>query len=110
MGGRKPGTPKTGGRKPGTPNKESKSLLSKCESLGVDPFDEMIKLCREGVEPGIRMSALKEVCQYLYPKRKSLEHSANLDPKMMEAAEELDQMTKQEKIEMLEEELERLKG
>jgi len=69
------GLPKSGGRQKGTPNKDTVSLFDKCEAAGLDPFTELVKLCTLGEKEELRFQALKEVCQYLYPKRKSLELS-----------------------------------
>lgn len=69
------------GRQKGTPNKATKTLEDKAESLGIDPF-EMLLLFAEGnceklkcndISADLRFKALKEVCSYLYPKRKSIE-------------------------------------
>lgn len=71
-----PGQPKQGGRKKGTPNKRT-ALFEICEDLGVDPFREMLVAYKELDEPRDRIAALKEICQYVYPKLKSVEHSAD---------------------------------
>lgn len=126
---------KTGGRSKGIPNKKSQSLIELCESLDVRPFEILLNFAKADWEalgysfstrtirtksgesfeediitPDMRVNAAKEVCQYLYPKRKSLEHSGNLDPKIIEAAEDIAGMNKQEKIQTLEDELRKLKG
>lgn len=69
------GLPKSGGRKAGTPNKDTMSLFDKCVAQGLDPFTELVKMCQLGEKEDLRFQALKEVCSYLYPKRKSLELS-----------------------------------
>lgn len=104
------GTPKAlnSGRKKGTPNKSTLTLLQKCEAKGIDVFEAMLDIAIEG-DLAVRFAALKEVAQYIYPKRKSLEHSGSIDPKMAEAAELISQMTKEEQIQALEEELKKLK-
>lgn len=106
------GTPKGmrfGGRQKGTPNKKTQSLLEKCAALDFDPFNAMLEIAKDPTHEH-RVAALKEVCQYLYPKRKSLEHSANVDPQILEAAENVLTMTKEEQINYLEEQLKALKG
>lgn len=109
MAGKPRGLPKSGGRTKGTPNKESHSLLAKCERAGVDPFQVMLNFCNDP-DKQLAMAAAKEVSSYLYPKRKSLEHSGSLDPKMMEAAEQVAALNKEQQIELLETELKKLKG
>jgi hypothetical protein len=73
------GHKKQGGRQKGTPNKASQSLMEKAEAMGIDPFMELLKLIRNGETEMTRMMALKEACQYLYPKRKAVEISSSED-------------------------------
>lgn len=61
------------GRKKGTPNRKTQILQDICEQEGVDPFRGLLEITRSD-DTNLRFQALKEVCQYLYPKRKSLEH------------------------------------
>lgn len=62
------------GRQKGTPNKVTQSLEEKCALMGVDVFEEMLKIATNEEHPD-RFSCLKELAQYLYPKRKALEIS-----------------------------------
>lgn len=100
--------PPNAGRTKGTPNKKTQSLLELCESEGVNVFQAILKLCKHPDE-SIQFSALKEAAQYIYPKRKSLEHSGSIDPKMAEAAEAIQVMSKDEQIKCLEDEIKKLK-
>lgn len=77
--GRPKGLPKTGGRKPGTLNKNTQDLMAKCEAKGVDVFELMLEYATEPCEAGLRFQALKELSQYLYPKRKALEITGQVD-------------------------------
>lgn len=95
--------PPNSGRRKGTPNKSTQTLSQMCEEMSFDPFKAMLTLAKEGDK-----DMLKEVCTYLYPKRKAIEHS--VDPATLEAAEQVEQMSEKEKIKVLEEELKRLKG
>ncbi len=97
------GKPKTGGRQKGVLNKKSRTLLEICESKGFSPFEAMLELAIDGDK-----DMLKEVSQYLYPKRKAIEHS--VDPALAEAADRLEQMNREEKIALLKEELKKLEG
>lgn len=62
------------GRKKGTPNRKTADLLAKCEAKGVDVFELMLEYAIHPCEPTLRFQALKELCQYIYPKRKAIEH------------------------------------
>lgn len=71
---------KTGGRTKGTPNKGGAGeLLVKCQERGADPFDVMIDYIVHPGEPALRFAAAKELCNYIYPKRKSIEHSGEIE-------------------------------
>ncbi len=104
----KQGHKKVGGRAKGTPNKESTSLIAICERMNFNPFEALVEIAKDKKHPK-QFEALKEATQYVLPKRKSLEHSGSLDPKMMEAAEDLSQKTNEEKIAILKAEIEELK-
>lgn len=65
-----------GGRAKGTPNKKTQTLQEMCAAHNYDPIQAMIDIARdENADPAMRMMAHKEVAQYVYPKRKALEHS-----------------------------------
>ena len=66
------GHKKVGGRRAGTPNRTTIDLFAKCDAAGIDPFGELLVLCKNA-EANIKLAALKEVSSYLYPKRKALE-------------------------------------
>ena len=75
------------GRKKGTPNKSTQTLMEKCEALGCDPFEILIRFALGGVgldldEPvsnDLRQKSAKDAAEYLYPKRKAVELSADED-------------------------------
>lgn len=87
------------GRKKGTPNKKTQSLMELCDSGGFTPFEDMLKLTHHP-DPELSFHALKEVCQYLYPKRKALEHSGP-DGGPIETKDVLDERTDEELIKMV---------
>ena len=65
---------KTGGRKAGVPNKKTRAIQERLEELGCDPLEGMAKIAMdESIEVNIRLTAYKELAQYLYPKRKAIE-------------------------------------
>lgn len=81
--------PKAVGRRKGTPNRKTQLLMEICEAKGISPFEGLLELC---VHPDvhIRLGALREACQYLYPKRKAIEISGEMDMKLIERVRELD--------------------
>ncbi len=99
--------PESSGRKKGTPNKRTEELMAICQEEGLDPFRALVRFAKgEPLEDipiekkiGIMLKqfdALKEVCQYLYPKRKALEHSGEINnPYMDLSVEELKELAKQ---------------
>lgn len=64
---------KTGGRLPGSKNKRT-SVLELCHGIGLDPFLEMAKIAANPHNPR-RFDALRELCQYIEPKKKAVELS-----------------------------------
>ena len=67
---------KTGGRKAGTPNKKSTALKELIEENyeGFDPILELIAISKKDKTPtDLKISILKDVAQYIYPRRKAIE-------------------------------------
>lgn len=82
--------PEGAGRRKGTPNKKTQVLSEICEQEGIDPFRALLNMAAKNSDDQIRLGALKEICQYLYPKRKALEHSGAIEnPYMSKTFEEL---------------------
>lgn len=96
------GKPKTkgSGRVKGIPNKNTLPLEEKAKELGIDPFEVLLlfaksdwkslgyeaqsytKTGRNGetyevdyISSDLRLKAASEACQYLFPKRKALDHT-----------------------------------
>ena len=89
----------SGGRPKGSLNKNTKDLREIAERLGVDPFEILLHFASgdslslgfeedHKIESSLRMKAAAEVCQYLYPKRKALEHSID-ESQIEEVSDEL---------------------
>lgn len=99
--GKPKGHPKTGGRTKGTPNKNTQELIELADKLSVNPFEILLMIAdgdwkglgyptksrtqwtpsgieyeEDTITVEMRLSAAKEACQYLYPKRKAVELSA----------------------------------
>src|SRR5215471_4185352 len=71
---------KTGGRQAGTPNKATVELQQKLAALGCDPIVGMATIAENlanSVE--IRLRAYTEICQYVYPKRRAIDVTRDLD-------------------------------
>lgn len=66
---------KSGGRAKGIPNRKTQSLIDKCDEFRIDPFVEMLKALQEEQEPKERFKMAAEISQYIYPKRRAMEHS-----------------------------------
>ena len=73
-GGYRPGA----GRKKGVPNKDTQALQDRIASKypGWDPVEAMAEIAQDDTnDVMIRLAALKEVSQYIHPKRKAIEHT-----------------------------------
>lgn len=93
---------KSGGRIKGTPNKDSAPVTAVAARLGIDPFEVLLRFAmgdwknlgyeteqyissanengtfyKWTIDPAVRMKAAAEASQYLYPKKKALELSAD---------------------------------
>lgn len=92
-----------GGRGKGTPNKDTQTLQEKAKELGCDPFVVLMhfakgdyealgyreyetKTFKDGstcemltISPELRQKSASDAAQYLYPKRKAIEHSGSID-------------------------------
>ncbi len=85
---------KTGGRQKGTPNKRTAEVVEILAKHKFNVVEEMILLyqkteCDEHTV-GTAVKILTELASYIYPKRKSLEHSGEIrNPYMEYSVEEL---------------------
>ena len=79
---------KFGGRQKGTPNKKTFDAKLIAEQLDCDPFEILVHFAKGDADalgykggtipPDMRLQAAKEASQYLYPKRKAVEHSGEI--------------------------------
>lgn len=75
--GSKPGE-RRGGRAKGTPNKATREVQQLLDELNCDPIEGMARIAMdESVELPLRASMLKELAQYVAPKRKAIEHTGD---------------------------------
>jgi len=66
---------KTGGRLAGTPNRTTRDVQELLESLGCDPIEGMARIAMNPkVRLEVRARMFAELAQYVYPKRKAVEH------------------------------------
>lgn len=106
---------KTGGRRKGSLNKKNAQMLEMAERLGVNPFEILLQFAKgdhkalrinpKQLTPDHRLKAAGEASQYLYPKRKALEHSGpNGEPidEFIAQFEEVETLTPIQKAELLE--------
>ena len=60
----------------GTPNRKTEEIRELLDSLGCNPIEGMAKLAGNAENsPELRGRMYAELAQYLYPKRKAVEHS-----------------------------------
>lgn len=70
------GQPKIGGRKAGTPNRATLHVQEILDRLKCDPVTIMATICMDQNNPAeLRAKMAAELCQYIYPKRRAIEHS-----------------------------------
>lgn len=74
--------PENSGRKKGTVNKNTQTLQEICAKHNIDVFEAMVMLCIEEGNKDKRFERLKEIAKYIYPQRKAVEHSGELDSKI----------------------------
>ena len=69
---------KTGGRSAGTPNRKTKEVSELLESLGCNPIEGMVAIAaNQQNPPELRGRMYAELAQYVYPKRRAVEHSGD---------------------------------
>ena len=69
------GLPKTGGRQPGTPNRKTHELAEKLDKLGCDPIEGLALIAiDQETAPELKVRCYAELAQYVYAKRKAVEH------------------------------------
>jgi hypothetical protein len=71
---------KSGGRTKGTPNKKTTDIQQLLENLNCNPIEGMARIA-ENVEINIstRLIAYKELAQYAFPKRRSVDLNTSLN-------------------------------
>lgn len=91
-----PNHKKLGGRKKGTLNRKTEDLLEICERNGVNVFEAMVQLAVNARGDDVKFDRLREIAQYIYPKRKAVEHSGEIaNPYLDKPLEELERLVKE---------------
>lgn len=115
--GRPKGIAKTGGRVKGTPNKATSTLEEKCRDFGVNPFEILLQFTKgdwkalgyespsrisgyspsgdpffeDIIKPELRAKCAKDACEYIYSKKRAVEHSGEIaNPYLSKPLEELE--------------------
>jgi hypothetical protein len=73
---------KAGGRRKGTPNKKTQNLMELISEhhKNFDPVLELIDIFKNEKTPvDLKVNILKDITQYIYPKRKSIEADIKAD-------------------------------
>lgn len=84
------GHPRYGGRKAGTSNKKTQALRENIEKrLGGTIEDSMLDIYEQSESKGIKLSILRDLMQYVYPRLKPLEILEEDDEAKTEQAKEL---------------------
>jgi hypothetical protein len=72
---------KTGGRVKGTPNRRTADVIERLEALGCDPVEGMALIAMDTANPPeLRGRMYAELAQYVAPKRRALDVSAESGP------------------------------
>jgi len=82
---------KHGGRAKGTKNKRTVALEEKLEALGCDPFEDLVTIAQDATTPlELKVNILKDLLQYVAPKRKAIEVSGGDQPVQIEVVTGID--------------------
>lgn len=68
------------GRPTGATNKRSQAIADKLEELNCDPIEGMAMIMNDtSLDHSLRLAAMKELAQYVAPKRKAVDIDATVD-------------------------------
>lgn len=103
------GKKKTGGRKLGTRNKFNSDLHALCEKEDLNPFEALLKMAKDPkTKGGIKLGALSELCEYLFPKRRRVEFDGQAFVHIVREVQELSKLPTEELKKIAKEEIEKL--
>lgn len=77
----KKGDPKpvNSGRKKGTKNKNNLGVQERLEQKGINCIDEILEIARTTEDEQIRFQCYKELLKYVYPQRKAVEFTQEIE-------------------------------
>jgi hypothetical protein len=93
--------PEDADRKKGTPNKDTANLFALCDAKGINVFERLLDIAADS-EHEFNFAALRTASEYLYPKRKAIEHSGEIGLLLRSKIEEIAKMTPEEKKQRIE--------
>tara|TARA_S200002703_G_scaffold38836_1_gene34059 strand:- start:141 stop:440 length:300 start_codon:yes stop_codon:yes gene_type:complete len=68
------------GRPAGAANKRSQAIQDRLDELNCDPIEGMAMIVNDtSLDHGLRLQAMKELAQYVAPKRKAVDIDATVD-------------------------------
>ena len=103
--GRPKGIPKTGGRKVGVPNKITRSmgLEQMCVERGINLFEKFLDFI-QGDDKQLAFAALREAAKYVYPQKRAIEHSGNIDQRILTIIADLNTLPTEQLKQIIKEE------
>lgn len=102
------GRSKTGGRRKGTSNRFNSDLAKICEDEGINPFKALIEMAKDPkLKGGIKLGALSELCEYMFPKRRRVEFDGQAFAGIVREVEELSKLPTEELRRIVREELDK---
>ena len=71
--------PENSGRKKGTKNKNNLGVQERLEQKGINCIDEILDIARSTEDEQIRFQCYKELLKYVYPQRKAVEFTQDIE-------------------------------
>jgi hypothetical protein len=71
--------PANSGRKKGTKNKNNLGVQERLEQKGINCIDEILEIARTTEDEQIRFQCYKELLKYVYPQRKAVEFTQEIE-------------------------------
>lgn len=68
---------KSGGRQKGTPNRLTLDAIECLKNADFSPLEELVATYRKSTDENVRVTIARDLAQYIYPKRKAIEHSGD---------------------------------
>lgn len=105
----KKGRAKTGGKVIGSKNRYystfSKTLEQKCDEMGVDVFKLLLQYLTEPCPMELRLQAIGLAMKYLYPTKKSIEHTGSIDLALLQQVKQFMSLPREQIAKVLHQEI-----